>query len=73
MKVWNYGTRELVVTLSGHRGAVTALAFGGGGGGAALLLASGARDTDVVVWDVASQCGLFRRARARARARPRPV
>ena len=45
-----------VVTLAGHRGGVTALAFDGAG----LLLASGARDTDVVVWDVARERGLFR-------------
>ena len=45
-----------VVTLAGHRGGVTALAFDAAG----LLLASGARDTDVVVWDVARERGLFR-------------
>ena len=45
-----------VVTLAGHRGGVTALAFDGAG----LLLASGARDTDVVVWDVARERGLYR-------------
>ena len=27
---------------------------------AAALLASGSRDTDVVVWDVAAEAGLFR-------------
>ena len=47
---------EAPVTLSGHRSAVTALAFGNGG----AMLASGARDTDIVVWDVTGERGLFR-------------
>lgn len=47
---------EAPVTLSGHRSAITALVFGNGGS----LLASGARDTDIVVWDVTGERGLFR-------------
>ncbi len=44
------------VTLSGHRGAVTALRYNRGG----ALLASGAQDTDAIVWDVVAEAGLFR-------------
>ena len=47
---------EAPVTLSGHRSAVTTLVFGNGGS----MLASGARDTDIVVWDVTGERGLFR-------------
>lgn len=44
------------MTLSGHRGAVTALAFNKDG----TLLASGSRDTDLIVWDVVGEAGLYR-------------
>lgn len=49
-------TGACVVTLNGHKGAVTALAFEAEGG----LLASGSHDTDVIVWDLAAEAGLFR-------------
>lgn len=35
---------------------MTALRFSGGG----ALLASGSRDTDIIVWDVVAETGLFR-------------
>ena len=44
------------VTLAGHRGAVTALRYNRAG----ALLASGAQDTDIIVWDVVAEAGLFR-------------
>lgn len=44
------------MTLAGHRGAVTALRFNRPG----ALLASGSQDTDVIVWDVVAEAGLFR-------------
>ena len=56
MRLWALSTGELSATLAGHRGAVTALRFARDG----ALLASGSRDTDIVVWDVASEAGLFR-------------
>ena len=46
-----------VFSVHGHKGAVTCLGFGGKGGS---LLASGSRDTTVVVWDVASETGVWR-------------
>jgi WD40 repeat protein len=39
-----------------NRSAVTALRFNADG----VQLASGAQDTDIVVWDIVSQAGLFR-------------
>lgn len=45
-----------MVTLSGHRGAVTALAFDENG----TRLASGSRDTHLIVWDVVAETGLYR-------------
>lgn len=44
------------VTLTGHKGAVTALRYSASG----AQLASGAQDTDVILWDVVAEAGLFR-------------
>ncbi|CAO3587349.1 unnamed protein product [Absidia cylindrospora] len=49
-------TSTSTVTLSGHRAAVTALAFDEQG----TRLASGSRDTDLIVWDVIAESGLYR-------------
>ena len=54
--MWNLHSGECDSTLSGHRKPVTALRFSRSG----ALLASGSKDTDVVVWDVAAEAGLFR-------------
>ena len=44
------------VTLTGHRRAVTALRYSHSG----AQLASGSQDTDVILWDVIGETGLFR-------------
>ena len=44
------------VTLTGHRRAVTALRYSRNGS----QLASGSQDTDVILWDVIAESGLFR-------------
>ncbi len=54
--VWNYTRKVKTLTFNGHKGAVTALAFNDDG----TQLASGARDTDIVVWDTVADTGLFR-------------
>ena len=54
--MWNLDSGECEATFSGHRHAVTALRYSRSG----ALLASGSKDTDVVVWDVAAETGLFR-------------
>ncbi|KAI9338603.1 WD40-repeat-containing domain protein [Zopfochytrium polystomum] len=56
VRLWNYETGASTTTFTGHKTAVTALAFDRAG----YRLASGARDTDVVVWDVLAESGLFR-------------
>ncbi|KAK9847198.1 hypothetical protein WJX84_005329, partial [Apatococcus fuscideae] len=56
VRLWNHETAEGEVSLTGHKGAVTALRYSKDG----ALLASGSQDTDVVVWDVAGETGLFR-------------
>ena len=51
---WTSTALRPVCPLS--QSAVTALHFNGAG----ALLASGAKDTDVIVWDVVGEIGLFR-------------
>ncbi len=56
VRLWNLQSGTGDVTLSGHKGQVTALKYNQQGG----LLASGAQDTDIIVWDVAAESGLYR-------------
>ncbi|KAM0754199.1 WD40 repeat-like protein [Meredithblackwellia eburnea MCA 4105] len=56
IRIWSAEAREVVVTLNGHKSAVTALAFDPAG----TVLASGSKDTDVIVWDIVGEVGLFR-------------
>ncbi|CDS10194.1 hypothetical protein LRAMOSA02870 [Lichtheimia ramosa] len=58
VRLWTADTtaESATVTLSGHRGAVTALTFDQDG----TRLASGSRDTDIIVWDVVAETGLYR-------------
>lgn len=60
IRIWNWqrGMKDahLVVTLKGHRTAVSALTFDESG----TRLASGGKDTDIVIWDVVAEVGLFR-------------
>lgn len=44
------------VTWTGHKRAVTALRYNRAGG----MLASGSQDTDIILWDVVGETGLFR-------------
>lgn len=56
IRVWDIvkGTCETVLT--GHKGAITALAYNKTG----AHLASGSTDTDIIVWDAVAESGLFR-------------
>jgi U3 small nucleolar RNA-associated protein 12 len=56
IRLWNLDTGDCECTLSGHRTAVTALRFAASG----ATLASGSKDTDIILWDVAAEAGLFR-------------
>ena len=44
------------MTFNGHKKAVTALAFDDQG----ARIASGSQDTDIILWDVDGETGLFR-------------
>jgi U3 small nucleolar RNA-associated protein 12 len=56
VRLWDTATSTCAVTLQGHKSAVSALRYSAAGD----LLASGGRDTDVIVWDVVGEAGLYR-------------
>ena len=56
IRVWDWKTRSCLVTLNGHRGSVSTLAFDPSG----TRLVSGSKDTDIIVWDLVAETGLFR-------------
>jgi len=54
VRLWQQGT--VLVTFNGHRKAVTALCFDQEGN----RLASAGQDTDIILWDVVAENGMFR-------------
>jgi U3 small nucleolar RNA-associated protein 12 len=46
----------VIISFNGHKSAITQLAFDSAG----VRLASGSRDTDIIVWDLISEVGLFK-------------
>jgi U3 small nucleolar RNA-associated protein 12 len=56
IRLWNVHTGTVTSTFNGHKNSVTALAFDERG----TRLASGSQDTDLIVWDIVAEAGLFR-------------
>ncbi|KAG0623863.1 hypothetical protein M758_3G207300 [Ceratodon purpureus] len=56
IRVWDIVKGSCEMVLTGHKGAVTAMAFNKTGS----LLASGSTDTDIIVWDAVAETGLYR-------------
>lgn len=56
IRLWSTGTTSVLVTLNGHKSAVSALSWDQDG----TRLASGSKDTDIIVWDVVGEVGLYR-------------
>ncbi|KAJ1981801.1 beta transducin [Dimargaris xerosporica] len=56
IRVYDATTHTLTVTFNGHRSAVSALAFDRSN----TLLVSGARDTDIILWNVLAESGVCR-------------
>jgi U3 small nucleolar RNA-associated protein 12 len=56
IRVFDYETETCRITFSGHKLGVSCLSFDDQG----MRLVSGACDTEIVVWDVVSESGLFR-------------
>ena len=56
IRLWDSSTGTVLVTFDGHKKQITALAFSQDG----TRLASGSQDTDLILWDVLGESGLFR-------------
>ena len=56
IRLWSTASGTSTATFNGHKKAVTALAFDEAG----TRLVSGSQDTDIIVWDVVGEAGLFR-------------
>lgn len=56
IRLWSASEKSVISTFNGHKKAVTSLAFDEAG----ARLASGSQDTDLILWDVVGEAGLFR-------------
>jgi U3 small nucleolar RNA-associated protein 12 len=56
IRLWSASSASVATTFNGHKKAVTALAFDDDGS----KLTSGSQDTDLIVWDVIGEAGLYR-------------
>ena len=56
IRLWSASAASVLATFNGHKKAVAALSFDKSG----ARLASGSQDTDLILWDVVGEAGLFR-------------
>lgn len=56
IRIWDSRTSTVIISFNGHKSAVTQLAFDNAG----VRLASGSKDTDIILWDLIAEVGLFR-------------
>jgi U3 small nucleolar RNA-associated protein 12 len=56
IRIWDERTATIIISFNGHRSAITTLVFDASG----VRLASGARDTDIILWDLVAEVGLFK-------------
>ena len=56
IRIWDSRVATVVIVFNGHQSAVTHLRFDGSG----IHLASGSRDTDIILWDLVAEVGLFK-------------
>ncbi|KAF2835524.1 WD40 repeat-like protein [Patellaria atrata CBS 101060] len=56
IRVWDSRIATIIVTFNGHKSAVTTLSFDKSG----VRLASGSKDTDIIIWDLVAEIGLFK-------------
>ena len=56
IRIWDSRLATVVMRFNGHRSAITTLAFDKD----CVRLASGAKDTDIIVWDLVAEVGLFK-------------
>jgi U3 small nucleolar RNA-associated protein 12 len=56
IRLWDSKIATVIVKFNGHRSAISVLAFDKTG----VRLASGSKDTDVIIWDLVAEVGMFR-------------
>ena len=56
IRLWDSKIATSVVSFNGHKSAITILAFDKAG----VRLASGAKDTDVIIWDLVAEVGQYK-------------
>ncbi|KAK9249245.1 WD40-repeat-containing domain protein [Lipomyces tetrasporus] len=56
IRVWDAKTGTIIVSFNGHKSAVSVMKFDPSG----TRLASGSRDSNIIVWDLISEVGLYR-------------
>jgi len=56
IRLWDSRIATILVSFNGHRSAIKVLAFDDSG----VRLASGSKDTDVILWDLIAETGLFK-------------
>eukprot|EP00400_MALV-I_sp_L67-5_P000505 gene505-598_t len=56
VRLWNHQDSNCLLTLSGHKSAISCLEFSEDGN----FLASGSLDTDIVLWDAVAESGICR-------------
>ena len=56
IRLWDSRLGTVVISFNGHKSGVSALAFDKAG----VRLASGARDTDIIIWDLVAEVGLYK-------------
>lgn len=56
IRLWDSGVATIIISFNGHKSAVTHLAFDTAG----VRLASGGKDTDIIIWDLIAEVGLFK-------------
>ena len=56
IRIWDSKLGTVIIVFNGHKSGVTTLAFDKSG----VRLASGAQDTDIILWDLVTEVGLFK-------------
>lgn len=56
IRIWDSRIATIIISFNGHRSAITTLAFDKSG----ARLASGSSDTDIIIWDLVAEVGLYK-------------
>ncbi|QLG74500.1 hypothetical protein HG535_0G03830 [Zygotorulaspora mrakii] len=56
IKIWDLMSKTVLLSLSGHKSAITVLKFDSTG----TRMVSGSRDSDIILWDLIGEVGLYK-------------